>query len=161
LAERVKENEFRLVMEYGKNEPRFFANQAIAKQAVSDAGGTVIGGIKAAEAKAIQNALRGYKSQRYSIGGNTYQLDNKGMVHILEGHHPSYFNGEYQKVQSFLGRKTSVGDIKSLVGKILEQNKEAIGKIGSGQGSVQGVVDGVRYQVTIDGGRIVQFFPIP
>src|SRR5262249_25193406 len=100
LAEKVTDNSYRLVRDI-HNQPRFFASDVEARAAVTPGGGTIVAGPRTAPPEAIENALRGYQSQRYIIGQNTYQLDRAGMTHILEGHHPNYFNGEYQTIQSF------------------------------------------------------------
>ena len=82
------------------------------------------------------------------------------MQHILEGHHPTFFNREFQTTQSFFGRNTTTAQIESLVGDVLTQNRARVIEIGAGRGGVRAVVGGVEYQVTLDAGRIVQFFPV-
>lgn len=57
------------------------------------------------------------KSKFWRVSNQTLLLDKKGMKHILERHHPLYWNGTVKATQSFLGKKMTVKDIQDVVGK--------------------------------------------
>jgi Pretoxin HINT domain/Putative Ig domain len=160
LAEKIGENAYRLVTEGGTNNTiRFFKNETLATEAVESAGGAIIAGPRSASAGALTNALRNFQSRKYLVGGHTFQLDRSGMRHILEGHHLKFFNGEFASRQSFFDRNTTMTQIESLIGEILAQDPARVRAIGAGQGGFRASVGGVEYQITLDSGRIVQFFP--
>jgi hypothetical protein len=160
LAEQIEENVFRLVTDATGKEIKHFASEALARQAVASGGGAIIAGPRTAAAEALANALRGYQSQRFTVGSHTFQLDRSAMQHILEGHHPNFFNGEFGRTQAFLPRSTTTGQIESMVEQILTQNRDRVIAIGAGQDNVFGIIGGVRYQITLDAGRVVRFFPV-
>ena len=43
-------------------------------------------------------ALRGWSSRRFQVGGHTLLLDRKGMKHILQRHHPDYWDGSVKGI---------------------------------------------------------------
>jgi hypothetical protein len=113
------------------------------------------------EPQKIVNSLRDFKSKRFNIGNRTILLDKKGMKHILERHHPSYWNGSVKAKQSFFNPKTSLDDIQNLIGEVIKQNRDTIQKMSpNSMGSVKGTINGVEYQLGINKGRIGQFFSI-
>ena len=117
-------------------------------------------GIKKAIPSKVVNALRNYKSKFWRVSNQTLLLDKKGMKHILERHHPLYWNGTVKATQSFLDKKMTVKDIQDVVGKIIAQNRNKV--ITKGTNSlyqISGVVDGKKYVVGISKGRIGQFYP--
>jgi hypothetical protein len=116
---------------------------------------------KAADPAAAVNALSKYRSRRFFINGQNLLLDKSGMKHILERHHPSYWNGTVKSSQSFFPKNMSITDIEESIAEVLKQNPDKICEIGAnGIGSMTGVVNGVRFQLGLNRGRIGQFFPI-
>ncbi len=48
---------------------------------------------KRADPKAVVNALSGRSGRNFFVNGQNLLLDKKGLKHILERHHPKYWNG--------------------------------------------------------------------
>jgi hypothetical protein len=98
---------------------------------------------KAADPAAAVNALSKYRSRRFFINGQNLLLDKSGMKHILERHHPSYWNGTVKSSQSFFPKNMSITDIEESIAEVLKQNPDKICEIGAnGIGSMTGVVNG-------------------
>ena len=88
-------------------------------------------------------------------------LDKSGMKHILERHHPKFWNGTTKAKQSFFPKNMSPSQIQDAVGEVLKQNRGRVGEIGSnGVGQMTGTVNGVKYQLGLNRGRVGQFFPL-
>ena len=104
----------------------------------------------------ISKFLPGFKSSRFNIGGINILLDKKGMKHILERHHPRYWVGEIKEKQSFFSRNITIPEIKSLIYQVLEQNKGNLTKVG--RYDIRGVVNGVKYKLGLNKGRVATFF---
>ncbi|MGW4271681.1 hypothetical protein ACWEGQ_04790 [Streptomyces seoulensis] len=107
------------------------------------------------------SALRDWNSRRFAIGNQTFLLDKKGMQHILTRHHPKYWDGSAKKEQSFFDSRMSVKDVESAIGEVLRQNREKLVRRGSGgMYQIRGMVDGVRYVLGLNRGRVGQFYPV-
>lgn len=79
------------------------------------------------------------------------------MRHILTRHVKGYWNGRNKATQTFL--KLTQKQIKETIGRILQQNRDGVRAIGHrGIGQVTGQVNGVRYTVGLNRGRIGQFY---
>jgi hypothetical protein len=116
---------------------------------------------RAVDPKAVVNLLSSFRSRRYIVNGLTFVLDKKGLQHILERHHPSFWNGTTKASQSFFPKNMSISEIENAISEVLKQNPTRIAEIGvNGRGAMEGVVNGVRYQLGLFRGRIAQFFPI-
>lgn len=111
--------------------------------------------------KAVVNALSDFQSRKFFINGENVLLDKAGMKHILERHHPSYWNGTTKLTQSFFQKKMTPADIESAIAEVLKQNRNRIAEIGAnGICQMTGTVNGVRYQLGLNRGRVGQFFPL-
>jgi RHS repeat-associated protein len=116
---------------------------------------------RAADPMAVVNALSDWNSRRHYINGQNLLLDKAGLKHILERHHPSFWDGTTRASQSFFPKNMSVYEIENAISEVLKQNPARIGEIGAnGIGPMTGVVNGVRYQLGLNRGRIGQFYPI-
>jgi hypothetical protein len=88
-------------------------------------------------------------------------LDKSGLKHILERHHPNFWNGTTKATQSFFPKNMSVDEIRSGIGEVLKQNAARVGQIGSnGVGQIEGTVNGIRYVLGLNRGRVGQFYPV-
>ncbi|MBA2945869.1 putative T7SS-secreted protein [Streptomyces himalayensis] len=108
----------------------------------------------------VENALKDWQSNRYQFGNNPYQLDKSGMAHILERHHPEYWDGSVKANQSFFDRKMTVEEVEHAIYETLKQNREKLTQPGNPQMfQIQGKVNGVDYVLGINRGRVGQFYP--
>jgi pretoxin HINT domain-containing protein/thrombospondin type 3 repeat protein len=103
--------------------------------------------------------LRNFRTKRVQVGDTTFQLDKKGMNHILTRHHPRYWDGSAKKDQSFFDPKTTLDDIDNLVSRVVTANRDELMRIGAGRGQVRAVIDGQEYVLGVSRGRIAQFYP--
>ncbi|WP_273575234.1 hypothetical protein [Xenorhabdus anantnagensis] len=49
----------------------------------------------------VVNQLRSFQGKIYHFGNQTFKLDRKGLKHILERHHPCFWDGSIKDTQSF------------------------------------------------------------
>nr|WP_128800003.1 hypothetical protein [Corallococcus coralloides] len=90
----------------------------------------------------------------------TFLLDKKGLQHILERHHPRYWDGTTKEAQSFFGAKMSFEDVSRAIEAVLQQNRERmVGRGTRGMYQLRGTVDGVEYVLGLNQGRVGQFYP--
>jgi hypothetical protein len=84
------------------------------------------------------------------------------MRHILERHHPNFWNETVKSAQTFFDSRMTLSDIEDVISGILSQNRSRVTEIGAnGIGSISGVVNGVRYQLGLNRSLIGQLFPTP
>ncbi len=118
--------------------------------------------LRVAHPSKLKNALSKFRGKNYHVAGNTFKLTKNGMKHILERHHPKYWNGSgiRKQNQSFFSHKTSVKQVESAINSVMKQNHSKLAKIGSrGVGSVTGTHKGVTYVLGVNKGQIGQFYP--
>lgn len=113
-----------------------------------------------APASRVINSLKNYTSLNFRAGSHTFKLDKSGMKHILERHHPKYWNGTTKKDQTFFNANMSINDVRSLIHAAMKQKAPTLRTKGTnGTIRVSGTVNGVKYTMTIVNGRVVQFYP--
>ncbi|MGW0943685.1 RHS repeat domain-containing protein [Streptomyces sp. NPDC002623] len=110
----------------------------------------------------VAQALSKFSNLRIAIGGERFLLDKTGMKHILNRHHPKYWNFTVKKMQTFFDESMTPDDIAAAVTSVMRQNEDEVARIGSsGIGNITGVFNGESYQLGLNKGRIGQFFPLP
>jgi len=83
------------------------------------------------------------------------------MTHILERHFTDYWNGSVKANQTFFSEDMSVEDVQSAIVDVMKQNRSTLvsrGTVGTYQ--IQGEVNGTRYVLGINNGRVGQFYPL-
>jgi hypothetical protein len=116
---------------------------------------------RAVDPKTAANFLDFFRRDRHLINGVNVILDKSGLKHILERHHPNFWNGTTKATQSFFPKNMSVDEIRSGIGEVLKQNAARVGQIGSnGVGQIEGTVNGIRYVLGLNRGRVGQFYPV-
>ncbi|WP_045878568.1 polymorphic toxin-type HINT domain-containing protein [Pseudofrankia sp. DC12] len=128
----------------------------------TDDGGTTNGtavGVGILVHNACLPELRNWSSQRFQFGQAQFQLDKKGLTHILERHHLDYWDGSVKARQTFFDSSMSIDDVQAAIGEVARQNRTQLMRIGSGIDQIQGAVGGVDYVLGVSRGRIGQFFP--
>ena len=74
----------------------------------------------------VVNTLSNFDSRKMKFGQHEFLLDKKGMKHILERHHPSYWNGTTKTKQTFINNHLTPDDIADIVHSVLKQNREEL-----------------------------------
>ena len=75
--------------------------------------------LKPAKPEKVINDLKDYQTKKWNIGGNEIAFDKKGMKHVLERHHPEYWDGSVKETQSFFDKDMSITDIQNKLIKLL------------------------------------------
>ena len=108
-------------------------------------------------AQLIAKVLKNFKERNIKIGNQSILISKERMKHFLERHHPKFWDGSTKTVQTFLNKNMSVDDVADTITNILKQNGS---KLMNGEKTISGIVNGVKYQLKVDGGKVVQFFPL-
>lgn len=104
--------------------------------------------------------MKDYDSLDVTVEGSVYKTDKGDMAHILERHHPKYWDGSVKKDQTFFNDKMTINDVKDVIKRLIKDNEDAVKKIGAnGIGSFEGTVDGVTYQIGLNKGHVGQLYP--
>uniref|UniRef100_UPI0023ED77F6 RHS repeat-associated core domain-containing protein n=1 Tax=Photorhabdus aegyptia TaxID=2805098 RepID=UPI0023ED77F6 len=108
----------------------------------------------------VVNELKTFRGKDYHFGNQTFKLDKAGMKHILERHHPDFWDGSVKAKQSFFSRDMSVNNVTDAIGDIMKQNRDTLISKGSiGKYQISGQYKGQDYVVGFKNGRIGQFYP--
>lgn len=137
----------------GTNPGRVGTNQPVQ---TTGAGGQ----LRPAIPSTVVNDLRNFSTRTFRFGNETFQLDKSGMKHILERHHPRYWNGTARRRQTFLDRNMSIDDVADAVLEVMKQNREIIIEEGTNSThQIEGVFQSITYVFGFRNGRIGQFYP--
>ena len=74
----------------------------------------------------VINDLKGFQAKNFHFGNQTLKLEYSGMKHILERHHPKYWNGTTKTTQSFLSKDMSINDINNIIFDIMQQYRDIL-----------------------------------
>ncbi|HRJ53115.1 MAG TPA: DUF4157 domain-containing protein [Candidatus Thiothrix moscowensis] len=128
------------------------------RDAVQRAGTRVL---RKAPPERIIIAMRNFRSRMFRVGAETFQLDSRGMQHILERHHPRYWDGTVKETQSFINENLSIDDVADAIQSIMNQNRDELLRIGTTRaGQITGQWNGIRYVLGVNQGRVGQFYPL-
>ena len=82
---------------------------------------------KVAKPHKVINDLKGFQTKNFHFGNQqTFKLEYSGMKHILERHHPEYWNGTIKRDQTFLPKDMSINEINNAIFDILQQNRDIL-----------------------------------
>lgn len=116
---------------------------------------------KKAPASAVTNALKNFTTATYKSGSHTFKLTKTDMKHMLERHHPKYWNGTAKSTQTFYNPNLSVNQVKDIAISIAKQNSKTLSSKGTNSTfQVEGKVNGVKYVLGIQKGHIHQLYPV-
>ncbi|MBP2898944.1 hypothetical protein J8340_23430 [Escherichia coli] len=81
------------------------------------------------------------------------------MKHILERHHPKYWDGSVKAQQSFFDANMSVDNITSAIKSVMSQNRDILGSKGTkGMYQITGTYNGKTYVLGLNNGCVGQFY---
>ncbi len=121
----------------------------------------VIEGMVKAEPSKVVNVLANFQSKKFVVGNQTFLLDKRGMKHILERHHPEYWDGSIKAKQTFLRKDMSIDEIVNAIETIIMQNRDTLLKNGTTFSyQIKGTYNGIEYIVGFNRGRVGQFYPL-
>ncbi|ENH98123.1 transposase [Gracilibacillus halophilus YIM-C55.5] len=141
-----------------------FVKPAKLMDKAGDIGGTATRrfgnkGINKANPEKVVNALSNFQSRKMTFGNQQFLLDKKGMKHILERHHPEYWNGTVKKSQTFLDKNLSVDDVANITQSVMKQNRATLINRGTTSSyQISGTVNGIEYVVGLNKGKIGQLY---
>jgi hypothetical protein len=106
------------------------------------------------------NALRDWRSRRFQFGNQQYLLDKGDFKHILERHHPEYWNSTPKAAQTYFDKSMSINDVEDAIDSVLRQNRDRVMSIGPNDiDQVRGWYHGKEYVLGLNHGHIGQFYP--
>ncbi len=79
----------------------------------------------------VVNELKNFQGKDFHFGNETFKLDKSGMKHILERHHPEFWDGSIKAKQTFFSHDMKVNDITSAVEALMKQNRDTLIKRGT------------------------------
>ncbi len=108
----------------------------------------------------VVNALKTeFKPIDYKFGNNTIKLSRTGMKHILQRHHPEFWNGSVKDKQSYFAAKTTIEELQNVITNVLKQNRDILAVKGSsGRFQILGEVNGIQYKLGIKDGQVRQLY---
>lgn len=114
----------------------------------------------------VVNALNNFESKKWIFGNENILLDKSGIKHMLERHHPKFYNGTLPKdpsiPQSFFDQSMTIDDLNVAIDTVLKQNRDKIIDKGTKFSyQITGTYGGAEYILGFNKGRIGQFYPVP
>ena len=107
-------------------------------------------------------ALRNFERKDFYAGGEKFSLTRERLAHVLERHHPQYWDGSVKTVQTFLDEDLSMDDVTDLIKGTIQQGFDT--RVAAGRRATftyQAIIDGITYQARTEYGKVVQFFSLP
>ncbi|WP_246246098.1 EndoU domain-containing protein [Paenibacillus lemnae] len=113
-----------------------------------------------AEPSDVVNALDNFQSRNFTFGDQSFLIDKRGMKHILERHHPDYWDGSIKAKQTFLNKDMTINEVADAIESIMKQNRDTLLENGTNFSyQIKGTYHGVEYVVGFNKGRVGQFYP--
>lgn len=113
----------------------------------------------------LNEALRGFRRQNFRVSRSVdLTLNRDGMRHILQSHHPKYWDGSREQYQTFFDEDMDVNEIVRAIRKVVDNNREILNSVSANQqcqvtGTI-GLLNRKTYVLGVKSGRIIgQFFP--
>ena len=117
--------------------------------------------LRRAPAQRVVAVLRNFSRRVFNAGRETFVLDREGMRHILERHHPRFWDGSVRARQSFFEDGLSIDDVVRIIQEVMSQNREVLIRRGTRRiYSISGTWGGRSYQVGLNNGRVGQCYPL-
>ena len=135
----------------------------------------------------LDSLLKGFQPQSFQVGDKSVDLLKGDFKHLMERHHPDYWNGSMEKTQSFFADRPKTEEMKGMMEEIIQKNQDKILKRGfyTNDDSIKMIasirkefletgirrpppvnhakivdkIDGKYYTLTVRNGRVVQFHP--
>ncbi|MGI5186696.1 polymorphic toxin-type HINT domain-containing protein [Promicromonospora sp. CA-289599] len=111
--------------------------------------------------------LKNWKPKTFRYGNTTLVLQRGRMQHILERHHPTYFDPEQARLKNDFFRESRTPDeIVGLIDEVVRQRTDELAAIArrskpeQQRGEVEATIDGVTYLLAVKQGAIRSFFPV-
>lgn len=113
----------------------------------------------------LNDALRGFRTQTFRVSRSVdFTLNRDGMRHILQSHHPNYWDGSQEQYQTFFDENMDVRDLVRAIRKVVDENREILNSVSANQqcqvtGTI-GLLNRKSYVLGVKSGRLIgQFFP--
>ncbi len=125
--------------------------------------GGITAAVRGAPMHSLRNALQSFRTRTFQAGPNTFHLDRRSMTHILERHHPDFWNGKSKETQTFFDRSLTPDDIADIAMEGLRQNRDHLAGMRTSTDYVQRpfTYNGQEYIIGLSGGRVGQLYPSP
>ena len=107
----------------------------------------------------LSAALSRFRQRTVRVGSTEFSLGTNDMRHILERHHPRFWNGSTRTRNTSFRENMTINEVTNAVLEVANQNRQTLSRLGRGTGQVRGVFNGVRYVLGVRRGRFHQFYP--
>ncbi|NTW21044.1 MAG: hypothetical protein HGA42_16260 [Nostocales cyanobacterium W4_Combined_metabat2_030] len=113
----------------------------------------------------LNDALSGFRTQTFRVSRSVaFLLNRDGMRHILQSHHPKYWDGSKEEYQTFFDKDMNYRDIVREIRDVVEENKEILNRVSPNQScqvtATIGKLNRRSYVLGVKSGRLIgQFFP--
>lgn len=111
--------------------------------------------------------LKNWSPKTFRYGDTVLVLQRGRMQHILERHHPTYFDPEQMREKNDLFRASrTLDDLVDLMDEVIRQRTDELAVIArrsnpeDQRGDVEATIDGVTYRIGVNQGAIRTFFPV-
>ncbi|MDA2811076.1 Hint domain-containing protein [Nocardiopsis sp. RSe5-2] len=108
----------------------------------------------------VDDALQDFKSKKPRFGNGEFLIDKSGIKHALKRHHPKYWDGSKKQNQTFFKEDLTPNEIADIAEQVMKKNRDTLVEKGTnGKYQIEAVIDGERYVVGINNGRVGQIYP--
>ena len=116
-------------------------------------------GLKKIAPEVLSNSLKTFSTRKYFVGDKILTLDKRGIKHILERHHPAFWNGTIKRTQTFFADHLSLEDVGNIAGEIIKQNRATI--LNSTESAIElaGKIGAQEVRMVLWNSRVVTLFP--
>jgi hypothetical protein len=108
----------------------------------------------------LRRVLDSIRPRRIKVDSTEFSLDRNSWRHILTRHHREYWDGTTRTRQSFFRKNMTVTEIEEAMIDVINQNRKRLSRLGGNRlDTVEGVVNGIKYVLRVEKGRIGSFYP--
>jgi hypothetical protein len=116
---------------------------------------------KAVPRNLADEAIKQFATRSIRFGQRRVLVTPKDMHHFLTRHHPNYWIGQVNPIQTFFNKNLTIDQLMLTLEVALRENAEKVIAAGAGEAHLLARVGQVDYAIVIRGERVVQFFPAP
>lgn len=135
--------------------------EAVSSQARPAVTRAIRPALKEWPASRAKEAVKGFANRAVTVKGQRILLTKERLEYILTRHHLNYYTGGRQRaMQTFFPEKMTLQQVADAAMAVVQQNSRKIAASpAAAKHTLYGVVNGNRYEVVIDGGKIVHMVP--
>ena len=115
---------------------------------------------KPAKPQKILTALKDFQSKRFSVDQRIFLLAKEDLKHMLERHHPRFWEGSLKRNQSFYPKNISVDELMDVIDQGIKHNRDKLATLVTRGGQIEVKIGDILWTIGVNrGGHIRQLFP--